>query len=42
MRREVRSLERELQRKEKALAETAVLLTLSKKVQAIWGKGEDA
>ena len=36
--REVRSLKRELQRKEKALAETAALLTLSKKARAIWGR----
>ena len=42
VRREVRSLERELQRKEKALAETAALLTLSKKARALWGAGEDA
>ena len=33
--------QRELQRKEKALAETAALLTRSKKARAIWG-GEDA
>lgn len=32
-----KSLERELQRKEKALAEAAALLILQKKVQAIWG-----
>lgn len=37
----VRELERELQRKEKALAETAALLVLRKKAQAIWGDGED-
>jgi transposase len=36
----VRELERELRRKEKALAETAALLTLSKKARAIWGDGE--
>jgi hypothetical protein len=40
-RRKMRDLERELQRKEKALAETAALLTLSKKARAIWGDGED-
>ena len=34
-------LERELRRKDKALAETAALLVLKKKVQAIWGD-EDA
>lgn len=40
-RRKMRELERELNRKEKALAETAALLTLSKKARAIWGDGED-
>lgn len=34
-------VERELKRKEAALAETAALLTLLKKAQAIWGDGED-
>lgn len=33
----VRELERELRRKEKALAEAAALLVLKKKVQEIWG-----
>jgi transposase-like protein len=37
----IRELERELNRKEKALAETAALLTLRKKAAAIWGEGED-
>ena len=37
----VRELERELKRKEKALAETAALLVLQKKVRAIWGDGDD-
>jgi transposase-like protein len=37
-----KELERELRRKEKALAETAALLTLRKKAAAIWGEGEDA
>jgi transposase-like protein len=37
----IRALERELDRKEKALAEAAALLVLKKKVQAIWGD-EDA
>lgn len=41
-RKRARGLERELERKEKALAETAALLTLRKKAQAIWGDGEDA
>jgi transposase-like protein len=35
-------LERELARKERALAEAAALLVLRKKAQAIWGEGEDA
>jgi transposase len=35
----VRELEKELRRKEKALAEAAALLILEKKVQAIWGDG---
>jgi len=33
-------LERELRRKNDALAETAALLTLSKKARAIWGDEE--
>ncbi len=41
-RKKTRALERELQRKDKALAEVAALLTLSKKAQAIWGTDEDA
>jgi transposase-like protein len=36
------ALERELRQKEKALAETAALLVLTKKAEAIWGTGEDA
>ena len=40
-RKRIRALERELQRKDKALAETAALLVLRKKAEAIWGKGED-
>lgn len=39
--RRIRELERELSRKEKALAETAALLVLRKKAQAIWGKDGD-
>lgn len=35
--RRVRDLERELRRKDKALAEAAALLILKKKAQAIWG-----
>ncbi|MCF7756069.1 transposase [Paenibacillus xylanexedens] len=38
---EVKALSRELQRKESALAETAALLVLRKKAQAIWGDQED-
>ena len=37
----IRELERELRRKEKALAEAAALLVLKKKAQAIWGDEED-
>ncbi len=37
----IRELERELRRKDKALAETAALLVLKKKAQAIWGDRED-
>ncbi len=39
--RRVRQLEKELRRKDKALAETAALLVLQKKVQAIWGDEDD-
>ncbi len=38
----VRALERELRRKEKALAETAALLVLKKKAAAIWGDEDDS
>jgi transposase-like protein len=37
----IRELEREIRRKDKALAEAAALLVLQKKVQAIWGGGDD-
>lgn len=37
----IKELERELLRKDKALAETAALLVLRKKAQAIWGDEED-
>ena len=37
----IKQLERELLRKDRALAETAALLVLSKKVAAIFNKGED-
>jgi hypothetical protein len=36
-----KQLERELQRKEKALAEAAALLVLRKKLNAIWGESGD-
>jgi transposase-like protein len=39
--RRVRELEKEVQRKDKALAEAAALLVLQKKVRAIWGDGDD-
>ena len=38
----IKELERELLRKDRALAEAAALLVLSKKVAAIFNKGEDA
>ncbi len=37
----IRKLEQELKRKNAALAETAALLVLKKKVQEIWGDGDD-
>ena len=40
-RRRVKELERELHRKDKALAETAALLVLSKKLSAVFHEGED-
>ena len=36
-----KQLKRELQRKEKALAEAAALLVLRKKLQALWEGGEE-
>lgn len=39
--REIKGLKSELRRKEKALAETAALLVLSKKSRAIWGESEE-
>jgi len=36
-----RQIEKELKRKERALAETAALLVLSKKCNAIWGEAEE-
>jgi transposase-like protein len=38
---EIKELKRELRRKDKALAETAALLVLRKKMHAIWGEAED-
>jgi transposase-like protein len=38
----IQQLERELHRKDKALAETAALLVLKKKAQAIWGDEDDS
>jgi transposase-like protein len=40
-RQRIRQLDSELRRKEKALAETAALLVLKKKAQAIWGDPEE-
>ena len=37
----IKALERELRRKEKALAEAAALLVLRKKLNALWGEDED-
>jgi transposase-like protein len=37
----IRTLERELLRKEKALAEAAALLVLKKKVDSLWGDEDD-
>ena len=39
--RRIRELEKELRRKDAALAETAALLVLKKKAQAIWGDEDD-
>jgi len=41
LRQENKALKKELNRKDKALAETAALLVLQKKVNAIWGNDED-
>ena len=40
-RKQIKKLEQELRRKDKALAEAAALLVLQKKAQAIWGDAED-
>jgi transposase-like protein len=39
-RKQIKTLEKELRRKERALAETAALLVLRKKAAAIWGEPE--
>jgi transposase len=41
MGKELRQVRKELQRKESALAETAALLILRKKVAAIWGTQDE-
>jgi transposase-like protein len=41
LRHENKELKKQLNRKDKALAETAALLVLQKKVNAIWGSDED-
>ena len=38
---QIKKLEKELRRKDKALAETAALLVLKKKVQEIWGDEDE-
>ena len=40
-RKQIKRLEREVLRKDKALAEAAALLILQKKVRALWGDNED-
>lgn len=40
-RKRIKELEREVSRKDKALAETAALLVLSKKLSAVFGEGAD-
>ncbi len=42
LRDEIKALNKDLHRKNKALAETAALLVLQKKVNAIWGSDEDS
>jgi transposase-like protein len=42
LRDEIKELSKDLNRKNKALAETAALLVLKKKVNAIWGSNEDS
>jgi transposase len=40
-RKQIKQLQKDLQRKEKALAEAAALIILRKKAQAIWGEPKD-
>jgi len=42
LRNEIKELKKDLNRKNKALAETAALLVLQKKVNEIWGSNEDS
>ena len=42
MKREIKELQREIRKKDKALAETAALLVLKKKAHALWGDDEDS
>jgi Skp family chaperone for outer membrane proteins len=39
--REIKRLQKELRKKEKALAEAAALLLVTKKMQALWGEAEE-
>ncbi len=39
--REIKRLKKELTRKDKALAEAAALLLVTKKMQALWGEAEE-
>ena len=41
-RKRIKELERELRRKDKALAETTALLVLRKKLNALWGEDEES
>ena len=41
-RKRIKQLERELKRKEKALAETAALLVLQGKMEALWAEEDDS
>lgn len=41
LKQEIKQLQKELNRKDKALAETAALLVLKKKADALWGFNED-